>query len=142
MGTKWDAAKPTVNSRSTLRGAYINLAGSQLQAGDLSGARENYEIALRLAEWSVRLPDATVYERSMVGDAHENLGDLMGNPDDLNFGDSAAAISHYRTAVEIFETIAAADRNDMRAKDNLAGVCRNFGMIQLAENPAEALKLY
>lgn len=141
VGTKWDAANPSLNSRSTLRGAYINMAGAQLFAGDLSGARENYEIALRMAERSARLPDATVYERSMIGDAHQNLGDLVGNPDDLNFGDSAAAISHHRTAVEIFETIAAADPNDVRAQDNVAGAYRNLGIILLPEQPARSLEL-
>jgi len=139
---KWDADKPSVNSRSTLRGAYINVAGAQLIAGDLSGARENYEIALQLAERSARQPDATVYERSTIGDAHENLGHLMGNPYDLNFGDHAAAVSHYRSAIEIHEAIAAADREDVRAWDSLAGVYRNLGITLLARQPSEALHLY
>ena len=142
VGIKWDAAKPSVNSRSSLRGAYVNLAGTQLIEGDLSAARENYELVLRLVEQAVRQPDTTVLERSSMASAHENLGDLMGNPDDLNFGDHAAAVSHYRRAIEIVEAIAAADREDVRAQDVVAGAYRSFGIILMAEQPVEALKLY
>src|SRR5262249_21147569 len=142
VGTKWDAANSSINSRSTLRGAYVNLAGAQLLAGDLSGARENYEIALRLVEQAVRLPDTTVYERSTVANAHENLGDLMGNPDDLNFGDRAGAVSHYREAIQILEVLAAADKQDLRVRDNVAGAYRSLATILLAGEPTESLNLY
>jgi tetratricopeptide (TPR) repeat protein len=77
-----------------------------------------------------------------LSSAHQNLGDLMGNPDDLNLGERPAAISHYREAVKIDEALAASDLQDLRASDGLASTYRNFGAILLEDQPAEALKLY
>src|SRR5262249_37141958 len=105
------------------------------------GARENYETALKIVQDAVRQPDATVYERSMLSAAHQNLGDVLGNPDDLNLGDQIGAISHYRTAIAIDEALAAADPQDVRARDGLADTYRGFGAILVEGQPAEAHKL-
>ena len=142
ISIQWAATDRGVNARVSLRGAYAHVAGAQLKAGDLYGARENYMTALQGAEEATRQPDATVYERSMLSAAHQNLGDLLGHPDDLNLGDRPGAISHYRAAVEIDEAIAASDRLDVRARDGLATTDRNLAAILLEERPAESLKLY
>jgi tetratricopeptide (TPR) repeat protein len=139
---QWDASDHNVNSRSSLRGSYANLAGAQLITGDLYGARENYVTALRAVEATLRQADATVYEHSMLAAAHKNLGDILGNPDDLNCGDRRAAVSHYLAAIEIAEALAASDRQDVRARDDLAGAYRGLGTILLEEQPQRALKLH
>jgi tetratricopeptide (TPR) repeat protein len=93
-------------------------------------------------EQDVRQPDATVYERSTLSGAHENLGNVLGNPDELNLGDRAGAVSHARLAVEIAEGIGASDRHDVRARDDTAGARRTLGAILLEAQPSEALKCY
>ena len=138
----WAETDSSVNARSTLRGAYANLAGAQLRVGDLDGARSNYDAALKSVEQALRQPDATVYEESTLSGAHQNLADVLGNPDDLNLGDRASAISHYRKAVEIDEALVAADRYDVRARDGLADTYRGLGTILMEDQPSEALKLY
>ena len=70
-----------MNARSTLRGAYGKLAGAQMESGDLYGARDNYETALKAAQDALRQPDATVYERSTLASSHQTLSDILGNPD-------------------------------------------------------------
>jgi len=138
----WAATDRGANARSTLRGAYTNVANAQLKAGDLYGARENYQTALKVVEEALRQPDATVYERSTLSASHQNLGDLLAHPNDFNFADRHGAVSHYRLAVKIVEDLAAADLRDVYARVELAKVYRNFGAILLEERPAESLKLY
>ena len=139
---EWSRTDRGVNARITLRGAYSNLAGAQMRAGDLYGARETYETVLRTAKDALRQPDATVYERSMLSASHLNLSSLLGSPEDLNLNDRAGAIPHARIAVEIAESIAATDREDFRARDDLAGAYRNLGSILLEDRPEEALAAY
>jgi len=129
-----------VNSRTTLRAAYINVAGAQLKIGDLEGARENYTVALRMAEEGASKPDSTVDERASLAATHKSLGDLLGNPDDFNFGDRAGADSHYRAGLAIREAQAAADPQDVRARDDLANTHYAFGLFVLEEQPTDALK--
>jgi tetratricopeptide (TPR) repeat protein len=136
------AAEKSVNSRGTLRGAYSNLADTQVDNGDLRAARENFETALRIAQDNVRQDNSTVYERSMLSASYQDLGDLLGGADELNFAQPAAALSHSREALRIAESIAAADRVDVRALDDVAGALRSLGGILRLEQPAEALKTY
>jgi tetratricopeptide (TPR) repeat protein len=140
--TEWHKVQQDANSRVTLRGAYTHLAGVQLVMGDLDEARKNYEIALRENESAMRLADVTTYERSDLASSHENLGDILGNPDDLNFGDRAAAVSHYRVAVQMMETFAQGDPEDVRAQDDMAESYRGLGATLLEDQPAESLALY
>ncbi len=139
---EWSRTDRGVNARSTLRGAYSHLAGAQMKAGDLYGARDNYETALRTVEDALRQPDATVYERSMLSASHLNLSSLLGSPEDLNLDDRTSALPHARIAVEIAESIAATDGEDFRARDDVASAYRNLGSILLEDRPAEALAAY
>jgi tetratricopeptide (TPR) repeat protein len=139
---QWAVTDKSVNARSTLRGAYDILAGGQMDTGDLYGARNNYEAALKSVESALRQPDATVYERSMLAATHQSLGDILGNPDEFNLGDLAGAISHHRASVEISRAIAASDQHDVRARDDLAGAYRGLGVVLLEDGPEEALEFY
>ena len=132
----------SLEARSTLRAAHSRLAGAQLESGDLYSARENLEIALRAAQESVRQPDTIVNERSALLGAYHLLGDVLGNPHDLNLGDRSGALSNYRKAMEIGEELVAADRQDVRARGDTAGLYRHMGALLLEENPTEALNFY
>jgi hypothetical protein len=138
---RWAPTQPGTNSRSTLRGAYANAAGAQINTGDLKGALENYTLALQHAEQAIRQADSTVYERSVLSGAHKNLGDLLGHPADFNFGDRAGAIAQYRAALAIDEALSAADPEDVRARDDLANTYSDFAFILLEDRPVEAFQL-
>src|SRR5262249_29556309 len=105
VSLRWATTDRSMNARSTLRGAYNMVAGALRDTGGLYGARDNYETALKRAEDDLRQPDARVYERSTLSGAHQNLADILGNPEFLNLGDRPCAISHSRTALEIEEAI-------------------------------------
>ncbi len=139
---EWSEADHGQNARSTLRGAYMNVAGTQLHLGDLHGALESYNAGLRTVQEALRRPDATVYERSTLGNAHFNLSLVLGNPDELNLGDRERAIEHARLAIDITEEIAATDLKDVRAQDDVVGPLRNLASILAEDQPAEALKLH
>jgi eukaryotic-like serine/threonine-protein kinase len=138
----WASRDRGVNARGTLRGAYSKLGDALVNVGDLDGARAYFELALSSSVESLRLPDVTVHERSMLSAAHRDLANLLGNPEEVNFGDSAAAISHAREAVDVSAAISASDRQDVRAKDDEAGAHRSLGEILSRERPAEALLSY
>jgi tetratricopeptide (TPR) repeat protein len=142
VSKSWAAADRGVNARNTIRGAHMHVASAQIRTGDLYGARENYEAALRNTKDSLRQPDATVYERSTLSNAYLNLSGVAGNPNDLNFGDRAQAISHASAAVDVAEAIAASDSQDVRARDQMAGTYKKLGEILAEGRPEEALKQY
>jgi serine/threonine protein kinase/tetratricopeptide (TPR) repeat protein len=106
---EWASVDHGVNARGTLRGAYSKLGVALTNVGDLRGAREYFELALRDATEAVRQPDARVHERTMLSTAHDELANLLGNPYELTLGDAAGALSHIRRAVDAAETLAAAD---------------------------------
>jgi tetratricopeptide (TPR) repeat protein len=139
---RWVETDHSINARSTLRGAYSGLAGALKESGNLYGARGNYETALKTVEEALRHPDATVYERSTLANAHQSLANILGNPDELNLGDRSGALSHASTAIETFEAIAASDRHDVRARGDLAGGYYSLAAILLEAAPAEALRSY
>ena len=136
---QWVPIEPGVHSRNTLQVAYMRVASAQLKSGDLEGARENYTVALRRAEEAIRQPDATVAEKTSLAANHKNLGDLLGNPYDFNFGDRSRAESHYRAALAIRESQAAADPQDVRAREDLANIHYAIGSFLVEERPADAL---
>jgi len=139
---KWVATDHGSNARGTLRGAYNSLAGALLMAGDITAARENFETALKIAAEAVRQPDSNIYERSTLSGAHENLGNLLGNPYELNLGEIPAAVSRARAAIEILEAIAVEDRHDVRARDDLSSAYNSLGAILLEREPSKALEAY
>jgi serine/threonine protein kinase len=136
----WSASDRSPNARGTLRGAYARLAGAQLATGDLYGARSSYQIALKATEENLRQPDATNQERSYLHSSHQGLAAVLGNPEELNFGDNATALSHYRTAMKLVETHSAADRSDVQGFGDMSGVYLNVGAT--VTDPAESLALY
>src|SRR5262249_3574299 len=132
----------SLNARSTLRAAHSRLAGAQLESGDLDSARDNLEIALKAAQEVVRQPDVVVNERLALLSAYHLLGDVLGNPYDLNLGDRAGALFNYRKALDIGEELVAADRQDVRARGDTAALYRHIGALLLDENPRESLNYY
>jgi tetratricopeptide (TPR) repeat protein len=138
----WAAKDPAVNARNTLRAAYVNMAAAQMMNGDLQGALGNYTLALRRTEEAVRLPDSTVFEKTALALGHSYLGDILGHPAVFNFGDRAGAISHYRQTVAMDEALAAADPDDVRARDDLANAYSDLASIQIEEQPEEALRTF
>jgi tetratricopeptide (TPR) repeat protein len=139
---EWANVDHGVNARGTLRGAYTKMGVALTNVGDLRGAHEYFELALRDAAEAVKQPDARVHERTMVSTAHEDLANLLGNPYDLNLGNAADAIPHIRRAVQVAEMLASADPEDLRGRDDLATTLIKQGAILVDTLPTEALRSY
>jgi serine/threonine protein kinase len=142
ISQKSTVSNHSLNARSTLRGAYVRLAGAQLASGDLYGARDSYQTALQSIQELLREPDATMEIQYGLIPVHHSLGDILGGPDELNLGDRAGALAHYRAAVDIAERLAAADQHEVRSRDDLQASYRRAGAILLNDRPAEALDYY
>ncbi|MFN0104821.1 MAG: hypothetical protein ACKV2U_22405 [Bryobacteraceae bacterium] len=139
---EWVAAENNANASGTLRGAHGRVGEAQKEAGDLLGARANYAMCLKLAQEALGQSGATVYDRSMYGYSHQELANLLGNPNGLNLVDPGAARNSIRLALDTFEAIAGADTRDVRARDDLAGAYRSAGAILLQDRPDESMGAY
>lgn len=67
--------------------------------------------------------------QSDLAAAYQKLGDVQGNPFRGNIGDTQGALQSYRKAVNIRETLAAADAKNQEAKYALAVSYRLFGRL-------------
>src|SRR5262249_40014766 len=68
------------------------------------------------------------------------LGDLLGAPDDPNFGDSAGAIAEYQKATTIAERAAASDLQNVNGRRVLVGCVWRLGAIWAEDKPEVALE--
>jgi tetratricopeptide (TPR) repeat protein len=118
------------------------VAGAQLASGDLYGARDTYQTALQSIQQLLKEPDATMEQQYGLIPVYHALGDVLGSPDELNLGDRAAALTHYRAAVDLAERLAAADQHEVRSRDDLQASYRRVGGILLNDQPAAALDYY
>jgi len=139
---EWVAADESLTVRNTLRAAYGRLAGAQLASGDLYGARDTYQASLQALEELLRQPGATVGLQYSLSPAHRALGDVLGSPDELNLDDRSGATSHYKSAVEAAERLAAADPQEVRSREDLQISYRRLGAMLLEDQPGEALRHY
>jgi len=140
--TAWADSNKSLGVRNSLRAAYGRLAGAQLASGDLNGARDTYQKSLDALEELLREPSATISLQYSLSPAHRAVGDVLGSPDELNLGDRAGAISHYKAAIEVAERLAAADQREVRSREDLQTSYRRLGTMLLEKNPAEALRHY
>ena len=93
----------------------------------------------RLAKDSVG--DASL-QRELT-DGYLKVGDLQGNPNEPNLGDSSGARASYTKALDIAQTQAGSDPNDTHAREALARVNTKLGdLSEYSGNQSEALKSY
>ncbi|MBI4907963.1 MAG: protein kinase [Acidobacteria bacterium] len=111
--------------------------GDALQeTGDLQGALRSYEQVLSLRNAT---PPATDRIHGLILARH-SLGNVLGNPLYLHLGRRKEAEQHYRAALEMSESLAAADPRNARAKNALAASCWRLGAV--LEDPKEAIALH
>jgi eukaryotic-like serine/threonine-protein kinase len=65
-----------------------------------------------------------------IANAYERIGSLEGNPYQSNLGHSAAALSHYRQALAIFERLAASPESQVQVINGLINTNLNLGKLE------------
>ena len=87
---------------------------------DLPGSTPARKLVVaRAIEYLDRLSKEAGGDKSLrrdVASAYQRIGDVQGNPNNANLGDSASALKSYRKALSIAEPLVAADPSDAQAR--------------------------
>ena len=95
--------------------AYTGVGMSEARLGRLKDALDHHRRAVLLAEQLARLDPANLsYQRSLAL-AYSNVGDVLGNPNLPNLGDTTGALDAYKRIVDIGRRLYEADPADQRA---------------------------
>jgi tetratricopeptide (TPR) repeat protein len=90
----------------------------------------------------IAVSDASVQLLGDVASAYGILGDELGQPGISSLGDSAGALKAYRKSIELDERTLRIDPNVLRAQRGLSIRQLKIGNIEMATDPALALKDY
>jgi tetratricopeptide (TPR) repeat protein len=87
---------------------------------DLPGSTPARKLVVaRALQYLDRLSKEAAGDASLLRDlasAYQRIGDVQGNPNNANLGDSASALKSYRKALSIAEPLIAADPSDAQAR--------------------------
>lgn len=138
----WLESTGSIDARRDLQAAYRRLANAARESGDLFTCRDNLRKAQEVIQGTIRQTNRNVEDRRNLWTTHVVLADVLGGPDDLNMGDYAAAIAHYRAAAALSEEMVAEDRHDVRVRRDLAISYRRLGRMLFEDAPAQALQYH
>jgi tetratricopeptide (TPR) repeat protein/tRNA A-37 threonylcarbamoyl transferase component Bud32 len=120
--------------RSTLAAAYDGSGLCIARLGRLPDAVAAYRKATKILEdLAAQDPINLNTQRSLMFE-YSHLGDVLGNPNLPNLGDSAGALEAYRKVMSIAERVYKADPADARAKSDYANALSRMSAVV---NPAE-----
>jgi tetratricopeptide (TPR) repeat protein len=111
------------------------LAAVLVSSGDIQGAAGELRAGLTIAESLAAAHPGMVRIERTLALACASLGDVLGNPNLPNLGDSAGALAMHRRALAITEKLAAADPGSQEARDNL--FVRHFKLGQIEQSLAD-----
>jgi len=142
VSEKWVSADGGSEAVANLRDCYQQVGNALARMGDLHSARDSFEKAEEVTGKLLSRADVHFERRYNAIGVHNALGDILAAPDDPNFGDRVDALRHYQAALNIAESLAAADPKNLNARRNLAICYRRFGMVLTHSKPMEALAYY
>jgi tetratricopeptide (TPR) repeat protein len=139
---KWVSESAGPEATSNLRDAYHEFGSALARSGNLHAARDSFQRAEKLSEELGQQKGTRIEHSYNAISLQTSFGDVLGATDDPNFGDRAGAVSHYRKAAAIAESLAAADPQNRNARRNVASCYRRLGMMHVDDNPAAGLDYY
>src|SRR5262249_18589736 len=111
----WDGHPDDRRLQQLLAEAYVAVGMSEARLGRLKDALDHYRRSVLLVEQLSRLDPANItYQRSLAL-AYSNFGDILGNPNLANLGDTTGALDAYRRILGIVKQHYEADPADQRA---------------------------
>lgn len=138
MCQQWTAAERSSAATSSLRDSYQQVGNALGRMGDLVAARDSYRRALDVSE-SLLQHDIQPELKYRNISLHTAIGDILGAPDDPNFGDPAGALAAYHTALALASEWVEADPQNANARRNVAASYWRLGMSLVSTNPQDAL---
>ena len=137
----WIAEHPERNAHTMEITAYTRLAMALREKGDLEEALEVAQRALRLSQEDFERNPSNATRRTLLA-RHQNVARVLGDPDELNLGQPAEAIAHYRKALEIARELSIQDSQNAQDKREVAMAALFLAMMLRDSKPAEAASLY
>jgi eukaryotic-like serine/threonine-protein kinase len=112
--------------------SYEGLGDVQYSKNDLHAALASYRRAIELGQRALAAQPESHMFRHHVARTHARLGDLLGNEQYANLGDTAGALTAFRTAQELVEPLHAKNANDADTISVLANALSRVGMLACA----------
>ncbi len=133
---------PNDGSQMTLAMSHSRLPEALVSLGDVDGAMNHYHKSLELIDelLSRHAADPAYLRVRMITLVW--LGNLSGNPQFINLGDTRAALKSYRESLALAVQRVALDPKNARARQDLAGGHRLVADILALEDPAQAVDHY
>jgi serine/threonine protein kinase len=111
--------------------------------GDISGAVEAIRSSLAIFKNIAAADRSNAAAQQSAGISYIKTGDVLGNPNFPNLGDAAAALTNYRSSLEIWQALEKADSSNQKVRRFLGMVHERIGTIlESTKNFAEALDNY
>jgi eukaryotic-like serine/threonine-protein kinase len=140
VSRKWVLEGGGAEAMGLLRDTLRDVGSAEARGGDLSGALESFRKARNTAEELSVLADTKPELQYNTIAIHLSTGDLFGAPDDPNFGDQAAARSHYERAFNTAQELSKNDTNNVNARRQMATCYWRLCMILSVDKPLEAVE--
>ena len=118
--------------------SYTGLGDVLYEKGDLQGALASYERAVDAGERALASNPQSKVFRLSAALAWARIGDVKGNEQYANLGDTAGALAAFRRAQELIEPLYAADENDPETISRLANALSRVGMLSCASGHVAA----
>jgi non-specific serine/threonine protein kinase/serine/threonine-protein kinase len=122
---------------------YVNTALILQHSADLDGASESSRKAVRLMEKAEAAHPSDVKVREILANAYTQLGDVLGNYNETNLGDTAGAVECFHKAIALREKLVKENPRNLEGRVYLASIYARLGVIRRAraDNPGAVAAL-
>ncbi|HET7452145.1 MAG TPA: serine/threonine protein kinase, partial [Thermoanaerobaculia bacterium] len=142
IAREWWAARPSAKSRIFLSRATARWGIILWETGDLNGAIAAKREALGIVDELRREQPANAMLRLRRDSLVQDIGIILGVPSEFNLGDPKAAAVWLQEALNDWERMAAADPDDLDARDQSALAASQLAAVIGASDPPRAERLF
>lgn len=122
---------------------YEKMADVLAATGQIQAAVQNSADSLRIFQAIAEAQPTNVKAKQSLAISHIKAGDVLGNPNFPNSGDTAGALHHYRSSFAIWQRLTSTDPHNMTGRRFIGLASERIGtMLEAAGNLNEALDNY
>jgi eukaryotic-like serine/threonine-protein kinase len=134
IAEKWPVISGDVTTRRPLALLYEKMADVEVETNQLKRAATSARKSLAIfQELAAAHPDSADEQRS-VAISHLKIGDVLGNPNYQNLGDSVGAMQNYQVAAKILKSLRSANPADGRTRRFLGMIHERIGAVLESRN--------
>jgi len=126
---KWPAMIGDVTTRRPIALLHEKMADVEAETNQVEQAVQSARKSLSIfQELAAAHPDSADAQRS-AAISHLKVGDVLGNPNYVNFGDQKGAMENYQAAARILESLYSANSGDVRTRRFLGMIHERIGAV-------------